>query len=116
MSKNRNSFAKRSREMDKKRSAEEKRTRKATRRLNPESGSAEGGEAPLSANEQSVLAVFRQFMMSPNRMLCFSGKDHLDLGEALLQMVEKKLLVAEKFLGSYSLTDTGYAAMQASGA
>jgi hypothetical protein len=44
-------------------------------------------------------------------MLCFYGPD-LRLNEATLELlVNKRLLIKEKFKGGYSLTQAGFAAM-----
>ena len=65
----------------------------------------------LSTSEQRVLQTFRQFLMNPDKMLCFSGP-HLKQNEAPLAILtEKKLLVKNKFKGGYSLTQTGFVAM-----
>jgi len=67
----------------------------------------------LSAPEQRVLRTFRQFLMKPDKMLCFSGPSFKQNEMPLAILTEKKLLVKEKFKGGYSLTQTGFAAMKA---
>ncbi len=68
----------------------------------------------LSKPERRVLSTFREYLMSPGRMLCFSGpnleRDH----PALQLLAEKKLLEKERFKGAYSLTQAGFAAMKES--
>ncbi len=66
----------------------------------------------LSSSEQRVIRTFRQYLMTPGRMLCFSGPN-LERDMATLKLLtEKKLLVKEKFAGGYSLTREGFATMK----
>ena len=66
----------------------------------------------LSKPERRVLLTFREYLMSPGRMLCFSGPD-LERDRPALQLLsEKKLLEKERFKGAYSLTRAGFAAMK----
>ncbi len=67
--------------------------------------------APLSTREQNVLLTFRQYLMTPNKMLCFYGQDLEKNATALESLIEKDLLVRETFNGAYSLTHEGYAEM-----
>ena len=49
--------------------------------------------------------------MNPSQMLCFSGPN-LKQNKATLELLtDKELLVREDFNGGYSLTQTGFAAM-----
>ena len=49
--------------------------------------------------------------MNPGQMLCFSGPN-LKQNKATLELLTNKdLLVKERFKGGYSLTPTGFAAM-----
>jgi hypothetical protein len=65
----------------------------------------------LSTSEQRVLRTFRRFLMTPGKMLCFSGPS-LKQDKAVLELLtDKELLVRERFNGGYSLTQAGYAAM-----
>ena len=49
--------------------------------------------------------------MNPGQMLCFSGPN-LEQNTATLELLtDKELLVKEKLKGGYSLTQTGFAAM-----
>jgi hypothetical protein len=66
----------------------------------------------MSTTEQSVLGVFRQYLMGPGEMLCFHGKFLEDHVEPLRRLTARKLITKEKFKGGYSLTATGFAAMQ----
>jgi len=66
----------------------------------------------LSTPEQNVLRTFREFLMDPGQMLCFHGPDLEKHREALENLTERDLLVAERFKGGYSLTSTGFAAMK----
>ncbi len=69
-------------------------------------------EPLLSKPEQRVFRTFRTYLMTPGKMLCFSGPDLLRDRPALDMMTTKKYLVKEKFVGGYSLTDTGFAMMK----
>jgi len=108
MSKDRNTFQKRQRALEKQRKAEDKRRKRTLKRQTPVDPLQ-----PLSKAENSVLGVFRTYLMPPNRLLCFSAPDQATYRQALLHLVERKMLVAEKFQGSYSLTESGYHAMKA---
>lgn len=66
----------------------------------------------LSTSEQRVLHTFRQYLMTPNKMLCFYGQDLEQLSHALDSLIDKQLLIREGFKGAYSLTSEGYAQMQ----
>ncbi len=68
----------------------------------------------LSAAEQSALAVFRVFMVSPGEMLCFHGPQLAKHGATLRRLADKNLVVQEQFAGGYSLTRAGFEAMAAS--
>jgi hypothetical protein len=68
----------------------------------------------LSASEQRVLRTFKQFLITPGQMLCFYGPN-LELSKAALELlIDKDLLVKEKFKDGYSLTRAGFAAMNES--
>ena len=65
----------------------------------------------LSTSEQRVLRTFRRYLMTPGEMLCFYGPN-LELSKGALELlIDKDLLVKEKFKGGYSLTRAGFAAM-----
>jgi hypothetical protein len=66
----------------------------------------------ISNSEETVLLTFRQYLMTPNKMLCFYGPT-LEQNEAALEsLLAKDMLVRESFNGAYSLTNAGYAAMK----
>ncbi len=65
----------------------------------------------LSTSEQRVLLTFHQYLMTPGKMLCFSGPNLDRYAADLNRLTDKKLLVREKFKGGYSLTRGGFAAM-----
>jgi hypothetical protein len=66
----------------------------------------------LSEHERSVLAVFRRYLMTPGRMLCFSRPDMETYKAPLARLISEQFLFAEKFPGGFSLTEIGYAAMK----
>lgn len=113
MAKDRNTTAKRQREVEKKRKAEEKRARRAQRKRNEdESEENIGSPLALPPAEQAVLEVFRKYLMPPGQMLCLGSSDLERFKIPLAHLTRKGLLVAEKFQGGYSLTAEGFAAMQ----
>ncbi len=65
----------------------------------------------LSTSEQRVLCTFRRFLMTPGQMLCFSGPNLKQNKATLDLLTNKELMVKEKFDGGYSLTQTGFTAM-----
>jgi hypothetical protein len=67
---------------------------------------------PLSSAEVAVLRVFRQFLMSTGQMLCFYGNDLDRYCAALKNLTSQRMLQAERFPGGYSLTASGFEAMQ----
>ncbi|MEQ8784952.1 MAG: hypothetical protein RIC55_01580 [Pirellulaceae bacterium] len=113
MAKDRNTFAKRQREVEKKRKAAEKKERRAKRKLDTEE-TTEAVESPngLSTAEHSVLNVFRTYLMTPGKMLCFGSADLDTYKTPLAQLADKGMLVAEKSRGGYSLTKEGFDAMR----
>ncbi|MHB0957145.1 MAG: hypothetical protein ACYC6N_08525 [Pirellulaceae bacterium] len=113
MAKDRNTFAKRQREMEQKRKASEKRENR-NRKKQPSEMVAEpaSAESSLSMPELAVLEVFRKFRMSPGQMLCFSSTDLIAFRTPLAQLTNDGLLIPEKFPGGYSLTQTGFAALR----
>lgn len=66
----------------------------------------------LSVEEHSVLIHFREYLMTPGKMLCISGSELDKFNTPLAQLSDKGLLVAESYRGGYSLTEAGFAAMQ----
>lgn len=67
----------------------------------------------LSSAELSVLRVFRRYLLTPGVMLCFYGKELKDMKSSLRQLTARGYLVGERFPGAYSLTEDGFAQMQA---
>ncbi|MHB8898335.1 MAG: hypothetical protein ACYC6Y_06270, partial [Thermoguttaceae bacterium] len=57
----------------------------------------------LSLTEQAVLGVFRKYLMSPGKMLCFSNADLQSYRGSLASLSHKGLLVKENFGGGYAL-------------
>jgi sRNA-binding protein len=127
MAKDRNTYAKRQRETERKRQADEKRLRRMKKKQSSSGPTGtERAAAPeqrpeptvdsrstLSSTQQAVLTVFRRFRMTPGQMLCFSRADAEVFRTPLAELTEDGLLVTERFSGGYSLTPTGFAAMQA---
>jgi hypothetical protein len=70
------------------------------------------GEVMLTTAEQSVLKVFRQFLMKQGEMLCFQGPLWEKHKSSLRQLTEREFLFQETFKGGYSLTKSGFAAMK----
>ena len=65
----------------------------------------------LSTSEQRVLRTFRQYLVTPGEMLCFSGPN-LEQNKSTLELLrDKDLLVKEEFQGGYSLTQAGFVAL-----
>jgi hypothetical protein len=61
------------------------------------------------------MRTFRQFLLTPGKMLCFFGTD-LERNKAALQrLTDRDLLVKEQFKGAYSLTREGFEAMKTCG-
>lgn len=113
MAKDRNTYAKRQREVERKRKADEKRERRAKKKQQPDE-LCEARQSPslLTAQEHSVLNVFRKFLMTPGKMLCFGSSDLEAFKMPLAELTSRGLLVEEKPRGGYSLTRTGFAAMK----
>lgn len=111
MSRDRNTFAKRQRDDEKRRKAAEKRTKRAERQSSPFSMDNSAPDNDLSRIEESVMDVFREYLMTPGKMLCLHGQQLETFREPLAQLTEKGLLVAEQRHGGYSLTTEGYQVM-----
>lgn len=65
----------------------------------------------LTKAEVRILRTFRQYLIAPGEMLCFSGTNLKQNKATLEQMTEKQLLLREQFQGGYSLTRVGFKAM-----
>lgn len=68
--------------------------------------------ADLTPGDVAVLRVFRDFLMTTGQMLCFYGNDLERFDKPLASLTARRLLQAERFPGGYSLTASGYQAMQ----
>ena len=68
---------------------------------------------PLPKKERVILNVFREYRMTPGKMLCLSQLDSEVYGSSLASLVARKLLVAERYQHGYSLTENGYRTMRA---
>lgn len=66
----------------------------------------------LTESEERVLITFRQYLMRPGQMLCFSGPELAKHKSALERMSQQNLLEKENFAGAYSLTPAGFSAMK----
>ena len=101
--------------MDKKRKADQKRELRAQKKQQKEDALCELDEKqpPLSTAEHSVLNVFREYLMTPGKMLCLGSSDLENFKKQLIQLIDKGMLVKEKFQGGYSLTENGFSAMKA---
>lgn len=69
--------------------------------------------ALLSPPEKAVLLTFREYLIAPGKMFCFSGPNLEKHRNALQQLTKKDLLIKERFNGAYSLTQAGFKAMKA---
>jgi hypothetical protein len=66
----------------------------------------------LTTAEETVLNVFREYQLTPGKMLCFHGKWYEEHEAPLRHLIAKNLLNKEEFRGGYSLTETGFAAVR----
>ncbi len=110
MAKDRNTMAKRQREVENRRKADEKRDRRNRRKTEPSSPPS-SQVLDLTDGEIHVLGVFRKYLMTPGQMLCLSNTDIDSMKSVLESLTAAGLLVAEEFKGGYSLTQTGFRAM-----
>jgi hypothetical protein len=117
MAKDRNTMAKRQREVEKKRKQDDKRDKRTRRKTEPETAlgaasvAVDGEFSGLSDGEVNVLGVFRKYLMTPGQMLCLSNTDIDSMKGVLEKLTKSGLLVPEDFKGGYSLTQTGFRAM-----
>ena len=65
----------------------------------------------LTVAERRVLTIYQQYLITPGQMLCFSGPNFERDEDTLELMSEKNLLTKESFGGGYSLTRSGFVAM-----
>lgn len=110
MAKDRNTFAKRQREVEKKRKAGEKRERRAKEKQKADEPNE--SHSVLSAAERTVLRVFHDDQMTVGKAIIFNSADLEGFKIPLFQLTNKGLLIAEKDQGAYALTETGFAEMQ----
>jgi hypothetical protein len=68
----------------------------------------------LTSAEQSVLDVFRQYLVTQGEMLCFHGPMWEKHKTSLGKLTDRNMLVKEQFEGGYCLTETGFLAMKRS--
>lgn len=67
----------------------------------------------LNTGERAILDVFRDYLMTPRKMLCLGPSHREKYEQQLAQLIDRGMLTEERFNGGYSLTEAGYAAMQA---
>ena len=66
----------------------------------------------LTKGELRVLRTFREFLITPGQMLCFSGPQLAQAKASLTKLHEKKFLEKESVKGGYTLTRAGFKAMK----
>lgn len=113
MAKNRNVFAKRLREMEKKRKADEKRERRAKRKQADDVSDENDSTLAMSPAESAVLAVFRNHGKTAGQPHHFDGANVDVLRDSLELLVGKGLIAAEGSSGEYALTERGFDAISA---
>ena len=109
MAKDRNTMAKRQREVEKRDKAAKKREKREQRQAHAVL-SAEG--SVVSDDETLVLRIFSRYLMGVGKMLCLSGPELVSHRDSLDRLVDSGLLVAESYKGAYSLTHSGFEAMK----
>ncbi len=114
MAKDRNTMAKRQREVEKRQKQMDKRDNRERKKTETTTATDESTSRPqrLSDGELHVLAMFRKYLMTPGKMLCISSQDITSMKKSLDKLTLAGLLVPEEFKGGYSLTRSGYEAMQ----
>ena len=113
MGKDRNTMAKRQREVEKRQKAVDKRDKRTYRKNNPDGTPdlSSREEAKLSPSEINVLSIFRKYLMTPGQMLCLNNADLISMKTPLEKLVASRLLVPEASKGGYSLSRDGFEAM-----
>lgn len=109
MAKDRNTMAKRQREVEKREKAARELEKKETRKRDRDKDAC---DPPIEDGETRVLRIFRRFLMAPGQMLCLTTADEVSLMPALNRLIHAGFLISEKFNGSYSLTQEGYDLMK----
>ena len=66
----------------------------------------------VSEDETRVLKIFRRYLMTVGKMLCFSGQELASHRDSIDKLVSAGLLVPETYKGAYSLTPSGFEAMK----
>ena len=113
MARDRNTLEKNLREREKRQKADQKRQRRAKKKQGPlERSDRDAAQPTFTAEEHSILNVFRKYLMTPGEMLCIGNPDLNRYAQSLARLVDRGLLVAEKRRGGYSLTESGFAAMK----
>ena len=114
MAKDRNTMAKRQREVDKRQKQMDKRDNRERKKTETNVATDDAAPPPqrLSDGELHVLAMFRKYLMTPGKMLCISTQDLTSMKKSVDKLILAGLLVPEEFKGGYSLTRSGYDAMQ----
>ena len=66
----------------------------------------------ISKADRAALDIFRTYLVEPGEMLCFHGPWFDEHRESLRHLTAIKLVTKEQFEGGYSLTKSGFAALQ----
>ena len=66
----------------------------------------------MSPAEHRLLDIFRQYLMTPGRMLCLNSQQLQSYRVAIVKLIENDLLTKESYKGGYSLTEAGYEMMK----
>ena len=72
----------------------------------------ENKHSSLSPADLSVLRVFKTYLMTPGKMLCFNSQDQEAYQLPLAHLTSLRMISPEQMKGGYSLTQMGYAAMR----
>ncbi len=107
LAKDRISMAKRQREVEKRDKAARKRAKKESR----QSQATRDSSIPFDGKSR-VLSIFRRYLMTTGQMLCLTGNELDSNKQTLDELVTAGLLTSEPYKGGYSLTPSGYSAMQ----
>lgn len=108
MAKDRNTIAKRQREVEKREKAARKRVKREQRKILPTEMMT---QRTLSDDDHKVLSIFKRYLMTAGKMLCLNSSDISLYRSSLSDLVNDGFLVAEETNGGYSLTASGFQAM-----
>jgi hypothetical protein len=108
MAKDRNTIAKRQREVEKREKAARKRVKREHRKTSPGETAT---QLVLSHDENKVLSIFKRYLMTTGKMLCLSTVEIEQYSQSIANLVRDGFLVAEECKGGYSLTSAGFHAM-----